>query len=105
MTGTCSLDFDDVSGAVDLSERGEKNSFDSWTSNDLVEAADADLRLSAAFEDDGINITVSSHHVENKETGRAFHTVLTVTLDWKATAQLRDFLNMISKWEGGCTKV
>jgi hypothetical protein len=95
MLENCCISFE-VPGEIRVSERSKKNENGLWDSIELVEV-DKAVCVSIDCNDnvDGISVGFSAHHIENEESGRAFHSTLDAHLDWKATRQLRDFLSLL----------
>jgi hypothetical protein len=99
MLENCCISFE-VPGEIRVSERGKKNENGLWDSIELVEVyVDEGQHVSISIDCtdnvDGISIGLSAHHIENEESGRAFHPALDAHLDWTATRQLRDFLSLL----------
>ena len=92
-----SIDFDDLPGVVEVSERDAQDENGLWSSTMLVEKKEAEPDLSVTLNDDGAKIYVSAHHVENDETKRAFHVRLDLNLSWNDIARLHDFLELLIK--------
>ena len=98
MTSVINISFEfDVTGKVELSERGERNKDEYYSSTDLVNVESAAVNINFDLEDDNsLLIDVSSYCVENKETKRVFHTRIATNLNRSDVEQLQEFLTLIS---------
>jgi hypothetical protein len=101
MTAECTISFEDLSGEIDLTERGERSADGFYPNNNrLIEKTVDDFELTIIVDDEhNVKIHHRVFHVENDDTKRAFHAVLTTTLEWDTVRQLRDFFDMILKWQ------
>lgn len=84
---------------VSVSERGEKKDGGGYRSNYLVATvAGAEIRFDVTSETDAgepsFQIIAAFYHVENAETGRAFHSHLTVPLERSDLEELRQFVEL-----------
>jgi hypothetical protein len=87
------LDVDDLGGYVSLRERGEKDEKEHWTSTDLCEQAHDDVNLYLAWDEDGCDLKLSAHHVEQGD--RAFHCSLSARLTRDMAKELHGFLGLL----------
>jgi hypothetical protein len=96
---TVSLSLDNMPGTIRLTERGPKDERDFWTVIDLVEVDHDEIDFDVRLLPEGIELGLNAHHVENEETGKAFHAELQINLLYSEIEQLRDFLDLILKYK------
>ena len=99
-----SLHFDYRRGGdIHIQERGPKDKRGYYTIHDKLVSTHDDIELHCAWSDDDddegrgdhMRLELSSFHVENKETGRAFHCSQELCLDKSTIKKIRDFLNLV----------
>jgi hypothetical protein len=98
----CTISFEFLSGKIVLTERiGKLDAIGGFSNDDLItKELNDDLNLNVTIDDEeGVTIEQSVYHIENDETKKAFHAILTSNLEWDTVRQLRDFLNMILQWQ------
>jgi hypothetical protein len=98
----CSLNFNGVDGCVSLGERIENKDDEFYGVDRLLdEVGRDDLSLHIDFppleyenSSELLGVGISVFHVDNKETGRAFHLRLEVLLDANQVESLFEFVRM-----------
>jgi hypothetical protein len=89
-------------GSLTVSERGTQDDKGLWSSSRLVDTRIGDSQETSLMvstcdesEEGDISFQASAHHIENPDTGRAFHGIVDVWLSWEQTQALRDYLNFL----------
>jgi hypothetical protein len=88
------LSFEEISGQVEISERGEQSIHGGYTSTTLVNRSINDASLVFTYSDQ-CRIDISSFHVTDLTSHRVFHEIVSVYPNWRQVEQLRDFCSYL----------